>query len=57
VAGAAIGVAFGWGLLVLMHLHGHVATDHVDAGPCLLVVPFPMALDHVAGLGATAILG
>jgi hypothetical protein len=57
VAGAAIGVAFGFGLPVLMHLHGHghVATDHGDAEPGLLVAPFPMILDHGAGLGAAAI--
>jgi membrane-associated phospholipid phosphatase len=55
IAGAAIGVAFGWGLPVLMHLHGHAATDPSDGGSGLLVAPFPMVLDHGAGLGATAI--
>jgi len=55
VAGAAIGLAFGWGLPVLMHLHGHTATDDGKGGQGLLVAPFPMVLDHGAGLGATAI--
>ena len=53
IGGAAIGLAFGWGLPVLMHLHGHAATDDGKAG--LLIAPYPMVLDHGAGLGATAI--
>ena len=55
LAGAALGVAFGWGLPVLRHLHGHAAKDHSDRGSCVLVAPFPMVLVHGAGLGATAI--
>ena len=52
--GAAIGLAFGWGVPVLMHLHGH-ATDSGEGKPATLVVPFPLVVDHGAGLGAVAI--
>jgi membrane-associated phospholipid phosphatase len=54
LAGAAIGLAFGWGVPVLMHLHGH-ATDSGEGKPATLVVPFPLVVDHGAGLGAVAI--
>jgi membrane-associated phospholipid phosphatase len=55
LAGAALGVAFGWGIPTLMHLHGHATKDSGDGDPGVLVAPYPMVLDHGAGLGATAI--
>lgn len=52
LAGAALGVAFGWGVPVLMHLHGHAPDDRTYAeSPSVLIAPVPLALSHGAGLG------
>jgi membrane-associated phospholipid phosphatase len=48
VAGSALGFAFGWGVPFAMHLHGHAGSPDT---PQAVVVPFPIALDHGAGLG------
>jgi membrane-associated phospholipid phosphatase len=55
LAGVGIGLAFGWGLPVLMHLHGHATRAGKDEEPSALAVPFPLLVDHGAGVGVTAI--
>jgi membrane-associated phospholipid phosphatase len=52
VAGAALGVAFGWGLPVLMHLHGQAEGHPYGVSSGTLVAPMPMVYDHGGGLGA-----
>jgi membrane-associated phospholipid phosphatase len=52
VAGSALGFAFGWGVPVLMHLHGHASSS---TDPLPLVAPFPLMVNHGAGLGVTGL--
>ncbi len=55
LAGAALGVAFGWGLPTVMHLHGHSTGDgRQDAMP-LMVAPVPLAFARGGGIGVAAI--
>ncbi len=53
VAGGVIGVAFGWGVPVLMHLHP-IGGSRSDTG--ILLAPVPIAVDHGAGIGVTGML-
>jgi hypothetical protein len=55
LAGAAIGVAFGWGVPVLMHLHGHTTPAPETGSMPMLVAPVPMAFTHGGGLGITGL--
>jgi hypothetical protein len=55
IAGAGLGVLFGWGIPVLMHLHGHeIATDD-NRAPAMIIVPVPLVLNEGAGLGVFGI--
>jgi membrane-associated phospholipid phosphatase len=47
LAGGALGVAIGYGVPVLMHLHGHA----MPATSAVVMAPVPLALGHGAGLG------
>lgn len=52
IGGAALGVAFGWGLPTLMHLHGHAPQLHADLGGTPVVfAPVPLAFSSGGGLG------
>lgn len=51
LGGAAVGIAFGWGLPVLMHLHGHTPPAGEHAAMPMLVAPVPIALNRGGGLG------
>jgi membrane-associated phospholipid phosphatase len=51
LAGEALGLAFGWGIPVLMHLHGHAPTVPV-MGTDFLVAPIPVPSG--GGIGVTA---
>lgn len=53
VVGGLLGVAFGWGIPVLMHLHGHGDSRN---GAGILLAPIPIAVDHGAGIGVTGML-
>jgi membrane-associated phospholipid phosphatase len=55
LAGGALGFLFGWGVPVLMHLHGHVAARDASQGPSVLVVPVPLVLSGGAGLGVAGV--
>ena len=52
LGGAALGFAFGWGMPVLMHLHGHATTV---AGMPMLLAPVPMAFNRGGGLGLSGL--
>jgi membrane-associated phospholipid phosphatase len=51
LAGAALGVVFGWGVPVLMHLHGHAPSGPTAEAMPVLIEPVPMAFPLGAGLG------
>jgi membrane-associated phospholipid phosphatase len=52
LAGAALGIAFGWGVPLAMHLHGHVSTGGpYREAPAMLLAPVPIPLNHGSGLG------
>lgn len=55
LAGAALGFAFGWGVPVLMHLHGHAAPAPETGAMPVLVAPVPLALDRGGGLGVVGL--
>lgn len=56
LGGAALGIAFGWGVPVLMHLHGHATGGRTyGESPSILVAPVPIALSHGAGLGLSGL--
>jgi len=50
LSGWALGVAFGWGIPVLMHLHGH-SSDATDPG--LHLAPVAIPVSHGGGAGVT----
>ncbi len=52
VAGGAIGVAFGWGIPTLMHLHGHAPSVTIGRGASAIrMAPVPIAVGAGGGLG------
>jgi membrane-associated phospholipid phosphatase len=52
LGGAALGIGFGWGVPVLMHLHGHADPGaRYGESSSMLLAPVPIALSHGAGLG------
>jgi membrane-associated phospholipid phosphatase len=55
LGGAAIGVAFGWGVPVLMHLHGHATPAPATGSMPMLIAPVPLAFSHGGGLGVSGL--
>lgn len=52
LGGAALGVAFGWGVPLVMHLRTRtVDSSAAAASSSILLAPVPIALDHGGGLG------
>lgn len=51
LAGAGLGVLFGWGVPVLMHLRGR-EQEPEDHRAATLIVPVPIVLTDGGGLGA-----
>jgi len=55
LGGAVLGVAFGWGVPYVMHLHGHATAGRTYAeSPSILIAPVPIAVSHGGGLGVAA---
>jgi membrane-associated phospholipid phosphatase len=52
IAGSALGFAFGWGVPVVMHLRPHSGSS---TAPGPMVAPFPIVVEHGAGLGVTGL--
>jgi membrane-associated phospholipid phosphatase len=55
LGGAALGFAFGWGVPVLMHLHGHTTPAPATGSMPMLVAPVPITFIHGGGLGVTGL--
>jgi membrane-associated phospholipid phosphatase len=56
LGGAALGVAFGWGVPTLMHLHGHTSRrEPRDGSMPVLVAPVPLVLSHGGGVALTGL--
>jgi membrane-associated phospholipid phosphatase len=51
LGGAALGIAFGWGVPFLMHLRGHSKPARADNGLPVLVAPVPIAVNRGGGMG------
>jgi membrane-associated phospholipid phosphatase len=55
LGGAALGIAFGWGIPYLMHLHGHTPRSHPDKELPVLIAPVPIAVRSGGGAGVAGL--